>query len=107
MSNTIYLGDNRVQQVNLMDVPVGVTVHVTTQQSNWYFCRVEGSTLIDNQRVRGVMIVTDSRTWGQILSGPFQNTVDAEIQIGKAIQVSCGEDNSWTGDARTIAQERS
>lgn len=92
----------RGQKVNLMDIPVGTAIHVKTGNSNWYFCRVEGSILDKYDYIHGVMIVTDSKAWGRITDGPFRNAIFTEIRIGDVIGVKTGDDFNNTGDVRSI-----
>jgi hypothetical protein len=107
MGHTVHLGDNRIQQVNLMDIPIGLAVCVTTKNSTWHFCRVEGSRMDEHGLVTGVMVATDSRIWGQALHGPFQTSVDANIVVGKAILVKIvGKNAGMTGTVLSLTYER-
>jgi hypothetical protein len=93
----------RGQEIKLMDVPVGVVIHIKTGRSNWHLCRVEGST-IDSQGyyVHGVMIVTDSEAWGPITNGPFETSVWHVLQIGNPVVIKIGDDINNSGDIKSI-----
>lgn len=96
------------QEINLMNVPVGVAIHVKTGRSNWYLCRVEGST-IDSQGyyVHGVMIVTDSFAWGRITHGPFETAVLAQLRINNPVVIKIGDDINNSGDIKSVTYEQS
>lgn len=101
--NTVHVGDNCVKQLNFGDAPIGKVVRVQTGASTWYFCRVEGSRLDYQGLVTNVMIMTNSRTWGQQLHGPLETAIDATIEVGSAVTIKVGrKDAGATGFVRSV-----
>lgn len=94
------------QQVNLMDVPVGVPVHIKTGNSNWYICRVDGSTLEKLGYVRGIMLMTDSKDFEQVPDSPLQMLISSEIKVGERIRIMGRSQYSETGVVRSITHEQ-
>lgn len=100
---TVHVGDNRVKQLNFGEAPIGKVVRVQTGSSTWHFCRVEGSRLDAHGRVTNVMIMTNSRTWGQQLHGPLETAIDATIEVGSPITIKIvGMIAGATGDVRSV-----
>ena len=93
----------RGQEIKLNDVPTGVVVHIKTERSNWYLCRVEGSTM-DNQGyfVKGVMIVTDSFAWGRITRDPFETEVYHLLRVGMHVAIRMGDDVNNSVNIKSI-----
>lgn len=91
-----------------MDVPVGVVLHIKTGRSNWYLCRVDGST-IDSRGyyVHGVMIVTDSFAWGRITHSPFETAVNHLLRVGSHVAIKIGDDINNSGDIKSITYGQS
>lgn len=104
---TVHLGDNRRTRFNFGDAPIGKVVRVRTAASTWYFCRVEGSKLDSQGRITNVMIMTDSRAWGQQLHGPLETATAAVIEVGSPVLIKIvGKVAGATGDVTSVEYVR-
>lgn len=83
------VGNRRVRgtALDFATLRVGDVMALFTESgSAWYFTRVDGSTSNDHH-VKGVMVMTNSRRFGQSMVNPARLVVDRTVRIGMPFHV--------------------
>ena len=82
-------GGNRVTQLDFGLLQVGDLVRIQTNVSNWYFARLQRST-VGREQITGIMVMTDSRKFGQTTDSPATYTMDRVIRLGYSVFLGRG-----------------